>query len=36
MIPRLSQGCGENTGGQYVLAVPESLSKIMAGLQDPF
>lgn len=36
MMLLLSQDCGENTSGQYVLALPESLSKITAGLQDPF
>lgn len=40
MLAPLSVGGGgsgeNNTGGHYVLAVPESLSEIMAGLQDTF
>lgn len=35
-MPLLLQDCGENTSGQSVLALAESLSKIKAGLQDPF
>jgi hypothetical protein len=37
MILPLSQGCSENnTGGQYVLAVTESLSAVIGGLQNIF